>query len=491
MADKQRQADELHVIILAAGQGTRMRTTLPKVLQPLAGKPMIRHLLETVQQLSPKQIHLVHGHGSEQLQAALSDVQLNWVLQDQQRGTGHAVSQAMPAIPAQACVLVLMADHPLVPLALLETMLDNSSATVLVTMELSAPHGYGRILRDRQGRFAAIIEQADASIEQQQIVEVNSGIYLFPAAALRRWLTRLNSDNAAAENYLTDVLAMAVADGMAVSTLQWPQADCLQGANTQAQLAQLERLYQQQLVQHLLQAGVRIADPQRLDIRGQVDAGLDVFIDVNVVLSGHCQLGDKVSIGPGCVLHDCQLGSGTQVLAYSVLQDVRCGERCMIGPFAHCRPGTRLANEVKIGNFVETKNAVIGAHSKASHLSYLGDAQLGERVNIGAGTITCNFDGVSKWITRIADDVFIGSDTQLIAPVSIGAGAFIGAGSTISHDAPAGQLTLSRSKQTTLQDWRAPAQRVSSTDQPTAESNAATASAGARRKVEPDNKEQN
>ncbi|GAB4114736.1 MAG: bifunctional UDP-N-acetylglucosamine diphosphorylase/glucosamine-1-phosphate N-acetyltransferase GlmU [Wenzhouxiangellaceae bacterium] len=446
----------VHVVILAAGKGTRMRSALPKVLQPLAGRPMIRHLLACVQQLQPAQIHMVHGHGSEPLQAELAEQKIAWVLQPEQRGTGHALACAMPGIPDHASVLVLMADHPLVPLELLQSMLAAPHQLVLVSMQLTDPAGYGRIVRDDQGEFAAIVEQADASPQQSAISEVNSGIYRFPASPLRDWLQQLAADNAAGEHYLTDVLAMAVAAGQPPQLMQWPDAQSLLGANTQQQLATLERHYQRQQAELLQQQGVRLADPQRLDIRGRVSVGTDVSIDVNVILSGDCRLGDGVSIGPGCVLHDCHIGAKTRVLAHSVLEDVHCGAACSIGPFAHCRPGTRLDDAVKIGNFVETKQVRIGAHSKASHLSYLGDANLGQRVNIGAGTITCNYDGVSKHVTSIADDVFIGSDTQLVAPVSIGAGAFIGAGSTITRDAPAAQLTLSRSAQKTIAGWQPP-----------------------------------
>jgi len=444
----------LHVVILAAGKGKRMRSLLPKVLQPVAGKPMIRHLLATVQQLQPEQIHIVHGHGSELVQAELADVQINWVLQAQQRGTGHALACAMPEIPDHAAVLVLMADHPLVPAELLQAMLDEPAGLVMVSMQLPDPHGYGRILRDARGQFAAIVEQVDASPEQLAISEVNSGIYRFPAAALRDWLQLLSDDNGAGENYLTDVLAMAVNAQQPVVIMQWPDAQQLQGANTPQQLAALERHCQNQQAQALMQQGVRLADPQRIDVRGKVTVGRDVSIDVNVILSGDCHLADGVSIGPGCVLHDCHIGATTRILAHSVLEDVHCGADCSIGPFAHCRPGTRLANGVKIGNFVETKQTRMGSYSKASHLSYLGDARLGERVNIGAGTITCNYDGVNKHVTSIGDDVFVGSDTQLVAPVSLGTGAFIGAGSTITRDAPSGQLTLSRAPQKSIKGWR-------------------------------------
>lgn len=454
------QATPLHVVILAAGRGKRMRSAVPKVLQPVAGKPMIEHLLASVGQLQPAVIHVVHGHGSEQVQAALTDARIHWVLQAEQRGTGHALACAMPEIPDHAVVLVLMADHPLVPAELLRTMLQQPAGVVLVSMQLADPDAYGRIVRDAQGEFVAIVEQADASPQQLAIDEVNSGIYRFPAAAVSSWLAQLADDNAAGENYLTDVLAMAVNAGQPVHIMQWPDAQQLQGANSPQQLAMLERTLQRQQAKQLQQQGVRLADPERIDIRGQVSVGRDVSIDINVILSGDCQLGDGVSIGPGCVLHDCRIGADTRVLAHSVLEDVHCGSACSIGPFAHCRPGTRLADQVKIGNFVETKQTRIGANSKASHLSYLGDARLGQRVNIGAGTITCNYDGVNKHVTTIGDDVFIGSDTQLVAPVSVGNGAFIGAGSTITQDAPGGQLTLSRASQISIENWSAPIARA-------------------------------
>ncbi len=455
---------ELHIVILAAGRGKRMRSQLPKVLQPVGGQPMLTHVLEAAQQLPYDQIHVVYGHGGEQIRKVFADSPVNWVEQSEQLGTGHAVAQAMPLIPDNADVLVLMGDQPLITTQTLQILMIAGGDLALLTMKLDDPSGYGRIVRNVAGDFTAIVEHADATSLQLEINEVNSGVYRFPAGRLKQWLSRLDSSNAAGENYLTDVLAMAVAEQLWTKTREVDDPNELLGANDKRQLARLERIYQQRQSDQLMDAGVTLADPGRLDVRGRVQTGEDVYLDINTVLIGKNFLADGVSIGPGCVLEDCRLAAGTQVLANSVLQGVVTEGACSIGPFARLRSGTVLAAGVKIGNFVETKKAVIGANSKASHLSYLGDSVLGANVNVGAGTITCNYDGVNKYQTTIGDNVFIGSDSQLVAPVSIGSGAFIGAGSTITQNAPEDKLTLSRRKQVTIDRWQPPKRRQRSSD---------------------------
>ncbi len=437
-----------------------MLSRQPKVLQPIGGQAMLAHVLQAASALPAAVVHVVYGHAGEQLRKAFPSAPVKWVAQQQQNGTGHAVAQAMPGVPDTARVLVLMGDQPLLTAATLKRLLAAPGEVAMLSMSLADPTGYGRVVRDGQGVFREIVEHADATPKQRNISEVNSGVYCFPADDLKQWLARLAGNNAAGEHYLTDVLAMAVSAGRQVAVCQAEDPTELQGANDKLQLAQLERLYQQRQAIQLLQAGVTLADPARIDVRGEVQTGQDIFIDINVVLQGSIVLGDEVRIGPGCVLEDCRLAAGTQVLSHSVLQGVVTEGACSIGPFARLRTGTVLAAGVKIGNFVETKQAVLGANSKASHLSYLGDAVLGANVNIGAGTITCNYDGVNKYQTTIADGVFIGSDSQLVAPVSIGEGAFIGAGSTITSDAPAGKLTLSRVRQKTLDDWLTPRQQA-------------------------------
>ncbi len=452
---------ELHIVILAAGRGQRMRSEQPKVLQQVGGQPMLAHVLKAAQQLPYDGIHVVYGYGGEQLRRVFTDTPVAWVKQAEQLGTGHALAQAMPSIPDNAQVLVLMGDQPLITARSLQILMIAGGDLAILTMRLENPTGYGRIVRNVSGEFTAIVEHADASPMQLEIKEVNSGVYRFPAGRLKQWLARLDSQNAAGENYLTDVLAMAVAEQLWIKTSEINDPNELLGANDRVQLARLERIYQLRQAERLMVAGVALADPGRVDVRGQVQAGKDVFLDINTVLIGNNFLADEVSIGPGCILEDCRLAAGTKVLAHSVLQGVVTEGECSIGPFARLRSGTVLAAGVKIGNFVETKKAVIGTNSKASHLSYLGDAVLGANVNIGAGTITCNYDGVNKYQTTIGDGVFIGSDTQLVAPVSIGTGAFIGAGSTITQNAPADKLTLSRRKQVTIDRWQPPQRRRS------------------------------
>ena len=447
----------LHIVILAAGEGTRMKSSLPKVLQPLGGRPMLSHLLDTACELDPEQIHVVIGSGAEQVEQACSDYDVNWVLQNERRGTGHAVIQVMPDIPDDAEVLVLLGDHPLIPAVLLSEMIANrTSPLALLTMDLDDPHGYGRILRDPGGNIIGVVEDHDAVSEQRKIREVNTGIMLADAAKLRLWLDRLDCDNSKQEYYLPGIFPMARAESGEIQGVIAPDDRDLQGANDRRQMAELEKRYRQRMACSLMDAGVQIIDPDRVDIRGIVNAGLDVCVDINVVFEGEIRLGDGVSIGPGCVLKNCDLAAGTSVLPHSVLEGVTTTGACDIGPFARLRPGTVLSAGCRVGNFVEVKNVRLGEGSKASHLSYLGDSIIGSNVNVGAGTITCNYDGANKHQTIIEDDVFIGSDTQLVAPVTVGRGATIGAGSTVTKNAPADSLTISRSRQTTIAGWKRP-----------------------------------
>jgi bifunctional UDP-N-acetylglucosamine pyrophosphorylase/glucosamine-1-phosphate N-acetyltransferase len=447
----------LHIIILAAGDGTRMKSRLPKVLLPLAGRPMLAHVFDAARQLVAEKIHIVFNPEFPEVPAAIDDAGVNWVPQAERLGTGHAVQQAMPEVPDEARVLVLYGDLPLVTPLLLRPLLEAQTADLgVLTMHQDEPAGYGRVLRDKDGRLVGIVEEKDATNEQRAIQEVNSGILLARAAGLRRWLDGLGRDNNKGEYYLTDVVAAAQSEGVAVEGLAAQQPQELAGANDAQQLAALESRFRARQAAQLMHRGVRIADPARLDVRGQVEAGSDVSLDVNVVLEGRVVLGDGVQIGPGCVVRDCQLAGGTRVHAYSVLEGVRSHGPCDIGPFARLRPGTDLGAGSRVGNFVEVKNTSLGEGSKASHLSYLGDSSIGREVNIGAGTITCNYDGANKHRTVIGDGVFIGSDTQLVAPVTVGKDATIGAGSTITQDVPEDKLTLSRVKQVTVDGWQRP-----------------------------------
>jgi len=449
---------QLHVIILAAGQGTRMRSALPKVLHPLAGRPMLEHVVRTAAALGPAAIHVVHGHGGEQVRAALAHLDVRWVEQAEQLGTGHAVEQAMPAVPDPATVLVLYGDVPLIEH---ETLAETAhragrGALALITVELEDATGYGRILRAQDGRVTGIVEHKDASPQQRALREGNTGILCAGAAPLRAWLSRLDRDNAQGEYYLTDVIAMAAAEGVAIDTVHPARAVEVLGVNDRVQLATLERAYQRAQAERLMRGGATLADPARVDVRGEVQVGRDVWLDVNVVLEGSVEIEDEVRVGPNVVLRDCRLGRGVEVLANSLIDGAKVGAGARIGPFARLRPGTDLAAEVHVGNFVEVKNARLGRGSKANHLTYLGDAEVGAAANVGAGTITCNYDGANKHRTVIGDGAFIGSGVELVAPVTVHAGATIGAGSTISRDAPAGQLTLSRSRQVTVAGWRRP-----------------------------------
>ena len=447
----------LHVVILAAGEGKRMKSALPKVLQAIAGRPMLAHAIEAARALQPAGIHVVHGHGGDQVRAALAgQPDLQWAEQAQQLGTGHAVEQAMPRVPDEARVLVLYGDVPLITAASLQRLLDAPGRLAVLAAELDDPTGYGRIQRDPEGRVASIIEHKDADEQQRRIRLVNTGVIAADAVALKRWLSGLSNANVQGEYYLTDVFAAAADEYSAAEIVIVADPLETEGANDSWQLAQLERAFQLRQVRALCVAGARVADPARLDIRGRVTVGRDVEIDVDVLLEGDVVLGDGVRIGPFCRLKDVQLGAGTEVRAHCDLEGARSEGAAKIGPFARLRPGSVLADGAHIGNFVETKNAQIGVGSKASHLSYLGDAVLGAGVNIGAGTITCNYDGVNKATTTIEDGAFIGSNSALVAPVTIGRDATIGAGSVITKDAPGGKLTVARGRQSLVDGWQRP-----------------------------------
>jgi bifunctional UDP-N-acetylglucosamine pyrophosphorylase/glucosamine-1-phosphate N-acetyltransferase len=452
-------AAPLSIVILAAGEGKRMRSALPKVLQPLAGAPLLKHVLDTARSLGPEGLYVVYGHGGEQVRAALAGEAVSWVLQAQQLGTGHALLQAMPHISDSHTVLVLYGDVPLISRATLAQLLTLSGRqrVGLLTVRLDDAQGYGRIVRSVSGRVRKIVEQKDATRAQLAIRECNTGVLASAARQLRRWLGELKANNSQREYYLTDVIAMAVREQVAVNPLLAADASEVLGVNDKAQLAQLESVCRSRRAQALMLAGVTLADPARLDVRGTVTHGSDVFIDVNVVLEGTVRLGDRVRIGPGCVVRDSEIGADTQVFPHCVIDGALIGPECNIGPFARFRPASRLAREVHIGNFVEVKNSQLGAGSKANHLAYVGDAQVGSRVNIGAGTIIANYDGAYKHNTTIEDDVHTGSNSVLVAPITVGAGATIAAGSTVTHSVPGGKLTLARARQVTVEGWRRPA----------------------------------
>ncbi len=450
----------LHVIILAAGAGKRMKSALPKVLQPVAGRPMLAHVIEAARQLQPAGIHVVHGHGGEAVRAAFAGQDdLTWAEQAQQLGTGHAVQQAMPAIPDTAQVLVLYGDVPLIRADTLRALLHDAPRLAVLVAELDNPSGYGRIVRDAEGKVAAIVEQKDADDEQKRIRTVNTGIVTAESTALRRWLSGLSNANAQGEYYLTDVFATAAAEYTPAVLVHVADPQEAEGANDPWQLAQLERAWQLRAARALCGQGVRLLDPARFDQRGTVKAGRDVQIDANVVLEGDVELGDGVVIGAFVRLKDVKLGAGTQVRPHCDLEGVVSEGAAQIGPFARLRPGTVLADGVHVGNFVETKKATLGKGSKANHLTYLGDAVIGSGTNIGAGTITCNYDGVNKFQTTIGDHVFVGSNSSLVAPVTLGNGATIAAGSVVTRDAPEGKLTVARSRQQTIDGWKRPVKK--------------------------------
>ncbi|MDE2344904.1 MAG: bifunctional UDP-N-acetylglucosamine diphosphorylase/glucosamine-1-phosphate N-acetyltransferase GlmU [Gammaproteobacteria bacterium] len=448
----------LSVVILAAGQGKRMHSELPKVLQPLGGSSLLEHVVDTAGALKPASVHVVYGHGGEQVPATLKHLPVHWVLQAEQLGTGHALMQALPEIGDDQIVLVLYGDVPLVRAATLQKLVDAAARGELgmLTARLPDAGGYGRVLRDAEGQVRGIMEHRDATPDQLRIDEINTGLLACGAAPLRRWLSNLQNHNAQREFYLTDVIAMAAAEGVLVSAVQAPDAGEVAGINDRAQLAAAENVLRRRCAEALLQQGVTLRDPARIDVRGRLQCGKDVVIDVNCIFEGQVKLGDRVRIGPNALIRNCEIGNDSEVLASSVLEDAHIGARVRIGPFARLRPESWLEDEVHVGNFVEVKKSRLGKGSKANHLAYLGDAQVGSQVNVGAGTITCNYDGVHKHATVIGDGAFIGSNTSLVAPVSVGAGATIGAGSVITKDAPANALTLERAEQKTLTGWKRP-----------------------------------
>jgi len=448
----------LSVVILAAGQGKRMKSELPKVLQPLAGRPLLAHVVATARELGPAGIHVVHGHGAGQVRAAITGGDIQWALQAEQKGTGHAVAQAMPGVPDGHEVLVLYGDVPLIRAATLRDLVARAGADslALLSARLPDPAGYGRVVRDDGGRVTHIVEERDASAAERAIAEINTGVLAAPAARLRGWLGALRADNAQGEYYLTDCIGAAVQGGCAVEALLAATAAEVLGVNDKVQLAEAETAHRAHRAADLMRAGVTVVDPARLDVRGEVACGRDVVLDVNVILEGKVRLGDRVKVGANCVLRDCEIGDDSVVHVNSLVEGSLAGRNCVIGPFARLRPGSRLADGVHVGNFVEVKNSELGAGSKANHLTYLGDTTVGANVNVGAGTVTCNYDGVNKHRTAIGDGAFIGSGTMLVAPVSVGADATIGAGSTITKPAPAGKLTVERSRQQTIEGWKRP-----------------------------------
>ena len=447
----------VQVVILAAGQGKRMHSNLPKVLHPIAGKALAQHVIDTARGLAPQKLILVYGHGGEVVRSTLAAVDISWAEQARQLGTGHAVAQAVPQFSKAPCTLVLYGDVPLISAATLRRLLHaGRDGLAVLTVELPDATGYGRIVRDAAGKVLRIVEEKDATAEEKSIREINTGIMAIPTAHLVDWLGRLKNDNAQGEYYLTDIVALAVAAGIPVRTAHPEAAWEVLGVNSKVQLAELERVYQRNIAERLLVAGVRLADPARIDVRGELTHGRDVAIDVGCVFEGSVELGDAVEIGPYCVLKDVKIAAGTRIAAFCHFEEAVIGPDGVIGPFARLRPGAELGPEVHIGNFVEVKKSKVGAQSKANHLAYIGDAEIGQRVNIGAGTIICNYDGAFKHKTLIEDDVFIGSDTQLVAPVTVGRGATLGAGTTLTKDAPPGALTVSRAKQVTLTGWVRP-----------------------------------
>jgi len=448
----------LQVVVLAAGIGKRMHSRLPKVLHPLAGRPMLLHVLDSARRLAPTRLAVVIGHGGESVAAHLEAPDVVWAVQERQLGTGHAVMQAMPRLEERGVVLVLYGDVPRIASGTMRSLCDAAAEgqLALLTQEVDDPRSYGRIVRDASGRVARIVEERDATEAERAIREVNTGIVAAPYAKLRDWLARIGNDNVQGEYYLTDIVAAAVAEGYPVAVRR-PQSatECL-GVNSKRELARVERLLQADRAQALLDAGVTLADPARIDVRGELSCGRDVTIDIGCIFEGKVTLGEGVRIGAHCILRDVAIGAGTEVRPYSLLEEAAVGENARIGPYARIRPGSELADEVHIGNFVEVKASTLGRASKANHLAYVGDTTVGRDVNIGAGTITCNYDGARKHRTVIEDDVQIGSDVQLVAPVTVGRGATIGAGTTVYRDAPAGELTVNEKTQVTKPGWKRP-----------------------------------
>lgn len=449
---------KLEVVILAAGQGTRMYSDTPKVLHDLGGKPLLGRVVDVAESLDTAAIHVVYGYGGERVREAIGTNEFNWVLQADQKGTAHAMMQALPRVDDQACVLVLYGDVPLIQAQTLRELTNatDGKGLAILTAELADPSGYGRIIRDDRGRVMKIVEHKDVNQDELSVQEINTGFLAAPAGKLKSWLAQVQNDNTQDEYYLTDVVAIAVKEGADIVTRNPSVAWEIMGVNSNADLAQLERTYQQQQAQALMAQGVTLRDPVRFDLRGELEVGRDVVIDINVIFEGKVSLADGVHIGPNNVIRSSTIGGGTEILSNCVIEESIVGKNCRIGPFARLRPRLRIDDHAHIGNFVEIKKSDIGEGSKVNHLSYVGDTTVGKNVNIGAGTIVCNYDGANKHRTIIGDNAFIGSDTQLVAPVTVGEGATIGAGSTITKDVPAGELTLSRAKEKTLLGWKRP-----------------------------------
>lgn len=449
--------NHINVVILAAGQGTRMKSALPKVLHPLAGLPLVQHVINTSKELKPKFINVVYGHGGEQVQKAINDSDINWVLQKEQLGTGHAVAQVSDQLSDDELVLILYGDVPLIHLDTLADLLKQASDGIsLLTVHLDNPQGYGRIVRNKKGQVENITEEKDANNEIKKIHEVNTGILAVKANLLKGWLNQLDNSNAQNEYYLTDVIAMAVKDNYIVHTTQPDNEYEVMGVNNRIQLSELERYYQNQQAQNLMAGGITLADPARIDIRGELSHGQDISIDINTVFEGNVSIGNNVSIGANCVIKDSKIADDVVILPMSILDNASVGKGSKVGPFARLRPGAVLSEKTHIGNFVEIKKSFVGLGSKVNHLSYIGDSMVGKGVNIGAGTITCNYDGANKHQTIIEDSVFVGSATQLVAPVKIGKNATIGAGSTITTDVNENELAITRVKQKSISDWARP-----------------------------------
>lgn len=445
------------VVILAAGKGTRMKSSLPKVLHPIASKPMVQHIIDTVNKLGATNIHLVYGHGGKQLQSALSHNTLSWCLQSEQLGTGHAVQQASPHIQDDEDVLILVGDAPLIKENTLKQLISvkQQSDLALLTVELDDPTGMGRIIRNGD-QVAAIVEHKDATAEQHAIKEINTGMMIMGGADLKRWLSGLNSDNAQGEFYLTDVIEMASKEGKTIHASHPASAIEVEGINNRMQLASIERAYQAEQAQKLMMEGVSLLDPNRFDLRGNLKCGQDVSIDINVIIQGDVKIGNGVSIGANCTLIDCDIADGAVVHPNSIIEQAKVGEKCSVGPFARLRPNAVMHEGSRVGNFVEMKKTVLGKGSKANHLTYLGDTTVGENANIGAGTITCNYDGVNKFKTVIGDGAFIGSNSALVAPATIGDNASVGAGSVITKEVSADELAIGRARQKNLSNWKRP-----------------------------------
>ncbi|MBN4055404.1 bifunctional UDP-N-acetylglucosamine diphosphorylase/glucosamine-1-phosphate N-acetyltransferase GlmU [bacterium AH-315-K03] len=454
----------VEVIILAAGQGTRMRSNLPKVLHPIAGKPMLTHVIDSSKQLGAKSIHVVIGHGAEQVQEQHCNDDIQWVIQKEQLGTGHAVAQALPSVSMNNIVLVVYGDVPLIKPETLKKLLLASGPTALslLTVELPNPTGYGRIIRDQQNNITAIVEQKDATDSELGIREVNTGILAVPADKLSDWLPALSSENVQGEYYLTDIISMAVKDGIKIVSQQAETIWEVQGVNTREQLAELERYHQEQQAKVLMANGATLADPKRIDIRGKLNIGLDVTIDINCIFIGNVSIANNVTIGPNCIIENTTIDHGSVIKANSVLDGASVAKHCIVGPFARLRPGTELLEKARVGNFVELKNTHLGNASKVNHLAYVGDSEIGKDCNIGAGTITCNYDGVNKFKTTMGDKVFIGSNSTLVAPLNIAKDSFVGAGSTVTKDIPEKNLAIARGKQKNIEGWSRPTKKTKS-----------------------------